>query len=561
MYRARADAVQGRYVLSGGRRLICIGNAAVSPGDFVWTDGRCVYGHHRTCGAPYIPVGQEEEPGIFIPILLSGGQYLFYDIKSGLHAIRNGEVHAAMVNQRDGYTFIDEDVLDAERDNGGNVYIIREGYYALRKVTGYELPNYEIRSYMGAVSVTSVDYPNFVGEPDNAVPGRAQSAEEYISCFDSAVYSQENPGEENVPVRIVRNGEIIASVNLRPFVEENIAEKVADYASEIEDYMAPDVETVYPSFRTQPDSFLKSIEAKVIAAKVDTGGNYCLIVDVTAEQIFFPWLAFENPRYSITAHNVRKVLNGGWRYRYEHTESLTPMGGMVKAWLHGSAKYTKRLKITSRGAEIIKSGYTASVLKPWLSIYDGVHEAESTHGINSREAGDGFLMDAYGVSVRPNDSSFKGSWEKDIRGWLSGEEIYEISVSMASNLEFITYTGVEAAHLVIHPSSHPGIFTRKTETAEKRLVLPVQDGFYYVPGEEDSGVLYALDGTKVAEGCFPADGNLCACKVGEQAYLIGVHGEALYVCRDGVLSEITGELANYRLRPLENMESWKKKGE
>ncbi|MBQ8698149.1 MAG: hypothetical protein IJ521_04025, partial [Schwartzia sp.] len=54
MYRARADSVQGRYVFSVGRRLVCIGNAAIMPGDFVWTDGRCVYGHHRTGGTAVV---------------------------------------------------------------------------------------------------------------------------------------------------------------------------------------------------------------------------------------------------------------------------------------------------------------------------------------------------------------------------------------------------------------------------------------------------------------------------------------------------------------------------
>ena len=75
MYRARADIVQGRYVISGGKRLVCIGNAAVSPGDWIWTDGRCVYGHHRTGGAAEVTAVAREENKYGIPILL-GQQYL-----------------------------------------------------------------------------------------------------------------------------------------------------------------------------------------------------------------------------------------------------------------------------------------------------------------------------------------------------------------------------------------------------------------------------------------------------------------------------------------------------
>ena len=82
MYRARADNVQGRYVYSGGKRLICIGNAAVSPGDLIWTDGICVYGHHSMSGGAAVitAVMDQEKPGI--PILL-GQQYL-YTYKGGL---------------------------------------------------------------------------------------------------------------------------------------------------------------------------------------------------------------------------------------------------------------------------------------------------------------------------------------------------------------------------------------------------------------------------------------------------------------------------------------------
>ena len=87
MYRAKADSVQGRYVYSGGKRLVCIGNAAVSPGDLIWTDGRCVYGHHSMSGGEIVVTAEtepERKPGI--PVLL-GQQYL-YAYKEGLEQVK-----------------------------------------------------------------------------------------------------------------------------------------------------------------------------------------------------------------------------------------------------------------------------------------------------------------------------------------------------------------------------------------------------------------------------------------------------------------------------------------
>ncbi len=564
MYRATVDAVSGRSVIAEGKQLVCIGNEKVRVGSTVWTDGRCVYGHHQTGGESYIPAAQEEKPEAAIPILLGGGQYLFYGKEKGLQPVGIGETHDALVNQRGGYTFLDlPDILDAEQDGEGNIYAVREGNYALRMVTEYELPNYEIKDYLGAVSVTSEFYPDFNGEPDRVEPGwEPQSAEEYIDCIDSYVYSRDRPGEENVPVQITKNEEVIASIDLSVFMEEGMKGKVAEFAAEAENIMASDVEEVYPSFRTQPEPFLKGMEAKVVNAKVDASGKYTLIADVSAEQIFFPWISFESPRYSITAHNVRKNLDSkGGRVRYEHTETLTPLGGMVKAWLHASAKYTQRLKITPDGIEVIRDECTASILGPWLHIDSGVSERDAILHSTAQEACAGFSVEAAANPVSPHDASFLGSWAKTVRGWISGSAVYEISVSAVSNEEYIMNTGIEACHLTLYPTRNSGSFAKKTDGKAKKVALPVQDGFYYVPGEEESATLYEADGTKLAEGEFPPDANFCACRISEQSCLVGVHGAKLYYCRDGKLWQIADDLGNYRLRPLENMKTWMEKGE
>ena len=64
MYKARADAVSGTRVYAGGKWLQCIGNKNVSVGEYVWTDGRCVYGHLQESEQPKVITVPQEEEGV-----------------------------------------------------------------------------------------------------------------------------------------------------------------------------------------------------------------------------------------------------------------------------------------------------------------------------------------------------------------------------------------------------------------------------------------------------------------------------------------------------------------
>ncbi len=123
MYRAKAEVVEGRHVLAGGRRLLCIGNENISPGDMIWTDGRCVYGHHQTGGAPYIPA-----PALAgIPLLMADGGHAYYSGGS-IHPLSRGEVCRGMVNRGDKVSLIeDARILDAELDTTGGLYLVEGG--------------------------------------------------------------------------------------------------------------------------------------------------------------------------------------------------------------------------------------------------------------------------------------------------------------------------------------------------------------------------------------------------------------------------------------------------
>lgn len=61
MYRVRADIVSGTKVFAGGKWLRCIGNKNVSVGEYVWTDGRCIYGNYQESQQPIVITAFENE--------------------------------------------------------------------------------------------------------------------------------------------------------------------------------------------------------------------------------------------------------------------------------------------------------------------------------------------------------------------------------------------------------------------------------------------------------------------------------------------------------------------
>ena len=126
MHRARVKAVSGNKVLADGSWLTCIGNHAVYPGEWIWTDGRCVYGHESESGSSYVPTNVLSG----IPILRREWKdnkaltrYAYY-AKGKLRNLGFGKDEEWMVNRGSHFAFFDDAYLDAEMDEQGNLYTL-----------------------------------------------------------------------------------------------------------------------------------------------------------------------------------------------------------------------------------------------------------------------------------------------------------------------------------------------------------------------------------------------------------------------------------------------------
>ena len=141
MHRARVKAVSGNKVLADGTWLICIGNRTVREGEWVWTDGRCVYGHESEGGSSYVPTNALSG----IPILQlewkdnkEQMRYRYY-AKGKLHDLRFGKDGGWMVNHGDRFAFLKTGLLDIEMDARGNVYTLGDANVLVDSILGTEV--------------------------------------------------------------------------------------------------------------------------------------------------------------------------------------------------------------------------------------------------------------------------------------------------------------------------------------------------------------------------------------------------------------------------------------
>ena len=164
MRQVRVTNVNGRKVQAGGKWLTAIGNNAVSVGELVWTDGKCVYGHHYDAGGSPTIIGRKADE---IPLLIGGSQYGTYNPKQGVNVFRHGEKHDGLVNTRSKFSLIDNNAdyglywEDVNMDAEGNIYGIDSGQSNSNETYGVVTDN-PVRIYANGGCVSSFSMVEFM---------------------------------------------------------------------------------------------------------------------------------------------------------------------------------------------------------------------------------------------------------------------------------------------------------------------------------------------------------------------------------------------------------------
>ena len=142
MHRARVKDVSGNRVLADGSWLTCIGNRSVREGEWIWTDGRCVYGHESEGGSSYIPSNVLSG----IPILQlkwndnKSRMFYSYYAKGKLHELGFSKEETWMVNNASRFAFLPwSRLLDSEMDARGNVYTLEDANVLVDSILGEDV--------------------------------------------------------------------------------------------------------------------------------------------------------------------------------------------------------------------------------------------------------------------------------------------------------------------------------------------------------------------------------------------------------------------------------------
>ena len=135
MHRARVTEERGKKVLAEGKWLTVIGNRSAHSGDWVWTDGRCIYGHESAGGSATV-LAKRGESGV--PIYVGGWHCIYQrgELRRllGLPASYKGLLylgaHAAHLLPHP-YPRGKRQLLDADMDAYGNIFTLTGVYWTL----------------------------------------------------------------------------------------------------------------------------------------------------------------------------------------------------------------------------------------------------------------------------------------------------------------------------------------------------------------------------------------------------------------------------------------------
>ena len=242
MHRAIVKAVRGNKVLADGTWLTCIGNRTVREGEWIWTDGRCVYGHESEGGSCYVPTNVLSG----IPLLQikwkdQKNQMLHsYYAKGKIHPLGFSQEDIWMVNSSRHFAYVSGyGMLDAEMDEQGNLYTIEAVNVLVYPLIGADQRDGVLRIKCNGEIIAAYDFAQIFPVPSISEPTDLYSCQTVGGRVDKA---------GNFKVMIWRSVSLGASptnqymffdgMNIEPWIEKGDTSEIR--------WHAPDYSIRYP---------------------------------------------------------------------------------------------------------------------------------------------------------------------------------------------------------------------------------------------------------------------------------------------------------------------------
>ncbi len=489
-----------------GKKLFFIGNFPCQAGDFVYTDGKYIFGNLSPKAAPTFPV-QGGIPVLAIDlydeISLRG-----YFNSSAVFKDYDIALDSFIVNDKNKFLHGAEFFIDAEISESGELFtayffggsahirngnIIEDGFISIKK-DGKEIKNFSLSSLAGTVLVTGGSNYDAYISLDLFKFDRLGNWSAFISV--GCTTRDETPVPPNVYVE---------TTNLSTGQDEFIPFQ--------------DAET--------PDTLAEQITQAIL----DTGLNYRII---TGDQNLYDWI-----KHSPFAFNVPKLFNDLYAHPVMHIET---------------AEFDCSFETVSDDVNgVAVSGVSYS--RRFIFYSDGSNKKYFEH-INSQTDDAAMYFVEY-VNTDPEGSVGTAG--------NKGGSHYSIDVSAFISQLYYEEGGNPGTTYYVHrnyidfsvPSISLGI-----KDFQEEIKIPVQDGFYILTGDVpklfDENNQLVLNFNNFGRNISHFR-NFSIAKLSNQKYLLGIHGGELFLIQDGQPQKIIDEgLKNFRLRELKNISKAKR---
>lgn len=512
-----------------GKILFTAGNKNINAGDYVWTDGKIVFGNEQTGGGSTIT---STPKGIPIALVDESG-IAYIDTKLKIQKLdKNNKIIGLVNDANKAYAMtrstiynlqnrqeikIEEDVksiIDAEIDENGDLYMLANGSYR------YDATNVKIK------------FPSFVYVPGIEIPW--SYTEERV--LDAEAGSAEKPIEINEPIKIYKNGTLFQKIGIDQYVQE--ASKELDAFIKTLGFKKQNEVggIIYPPNRLPPAEQTRKANFFLISAKINKKGEYKISFDLTCEKMVFPWVE----------HSCYKSHDGNTS---------------VKSYLVNICKAVLTFEISNKTAEITNKNFSSEFKYSALTGELKKVEAEELHKL---KIGQGIGESKYGI------------WEVYASSrWQMGDiiEAYKVEcLIFPSYIENFKAPGL--ADEIFLSAFNASEYTKKggtpvvkkTPNEDIACKVPIDtQGAYiqYRSSQKGKADVYTSAGEKILSGLedrslATSKYNACLCPAGGNVYLFSIKGGSIYKIQNKKAEKIT-ESWNFRLCKQKNIKKIKKK--
>lgn len=524
------------YFDQRGRPLRTMGDINVSVGQWVWTNGKTIYGHqvagynppviggglngvpiweyHKMC---YIDTSQNIKDLVnrvyYDWKFFVNNKTHFYGIDNsgGIYNLKTGE----LINGLNG------DILDAEVADDGSLYQIMSGKYSETNDPKQILTKY------------FVDYES---------NGKNSGYYDWELKYTDYEIGSGTVLTTSSPIKIYKGKNIVDQIDLGAVLNQSILTEIEDYTNH---YSNAGVNgELIDEDRVPPDAYNKTCQIDIVRGAISPDGKYDILATAYAYRIFFPWCSYQFDEFQYTSNtpdpskedqispdsvNSRKIK--GYYIAIASINDMIRIKGTVDGKRSISIiRSTKNIssRFVSFPSRYVKFVFTGDMVPPESVLIAG--------------AGDSKLLEVAGTTNSISDGK---------HGWYQYNIVPSLSTYMGDSLQTYYPMPSNYTRLTTQWSAMGASSTINNDiSGDNDIIMPIQDNAYVIyhsdTGQSD---IYSADGLKILSNF---DKINTASKISlyddGELYFLGIINKGLYKITTGQYMDMRIYQYNTRLR-------------